>query len=109
MKKEYTQRHPIVNGLFYPDSKEELENTIQGYIERVDKDKVLKDVNEQTGLTGTGKRTPLVLIAPHAGYIFSGRVQAYSKFAMVPSPRLARTYIQSSLFHFLLILTILWA
>lgn len=78
MKKEYTQRHPIVNGLFYPDSKEELENTIQGYIERVDKDKVLKDVNEQTGLTGTGKRTPLVLIAPHAGYIFSGRVQAYS-------------------------------
>jgi AmmeMemoRadiSam system protein B len=78
MKKEYTQRYPIVNGLFYPDSKEDLENIIQGYIEKVDKEKLLENVIEQTGLTDAGERSPLVVIAPHAGYIFSGRVQAYS-------------------------------
>ena len=78
MKKEHTQRHPIVNGLFYPDSKEDLENMIQEYIDKVDKDKLIEDVNEQTGLKNAGEIPPLVLIAPHAGYIFSGKVQAYS-------------------------------
>jgi AmmeMemoRadiSam system protein B len=77
MKKEYTERYPIVNGLFYPDSKEELENTVQGYIERIEEDKLYEDIKKQTGLGDIEKKAPLVIIAPHAGYIFSGKVQAY--------------------------------
>ena len=77
MKKEFTQRHPIVNGLFYPDSKEELENIVQGYIERIEKDKLYENIKKQTGLADLEKKVPRVIMSPHAGYIFSGKVQAY--------------------------------
>jgi AmmeMemoRadiSam system protein B len=78
MKKEYTLRHPVVNGLFYPDGKEELENITNGYIERVDSEALYAKIAQDTGFDGPENLTPLVLIAPHAGYIFSGKVQAYA-------------------------------
>ena len=78
MKKEYTLRHPVVNGLFYPDEKDELEGMVRGYLEKVDKTTLYQSIQEQTGLTNPEKLSPSIIIAPHAGYIFSGKVQAYS-------------------------------
>jgi AmmeMemoRadiSam system protein B len=78
MKKEYTLRHPVVNGLFYPDDKSELENTVSGYIEKIDKQELYSTIREQTGFDKPEEVLPEVLIVPHAGYIFSGKVKAYS-------------------------------
>jgi AmmeMemoRadiSam system protein B len=77
MEIERTLRHPVVSGIFYPDDREELENTVSGYIEQVDEaglaDSLLK--------AGGGIRrdeTPHAVIVPHAGYIFSARAQAHA-------------------------------
>ena len=74
MKKEYTLRHPVVNGLFYPDKKSELENIVTEYMEKVDKQSLYESIREQTGLRNPEEVLPLALIVPHAGYIFSGKV-----------------------------------
>ncbi|KPJ87886.1 MAG: hypothetical protein AMS17_07210 [Spirochaetes bacterium DG_61] len=78
MKTEYTLRHPVVSGLFYPDDREELKNTVRGYMERVDKRALQDLIRESTGLDNTEQKMPLIIIAPHAGYIFSAKVQAYA-------------------------------
>jgi len=78
MKKEHTLRHPIVNGLFYPDSKDQLQNSIKGYLEKIDRKSLLQSISDQTGFEKPSETVPLVLISPHAGYIFSGAVQAYT-------------------------------
>jgi hypothetical protein len=78
MKTEYTLRHPVVNGLFYPDDREELENTVRGYMERVDGAALHDLIYEHTGLDEQEQEMPLAIIAPHAGYVFSAKVQAYA-------------------------------
>ncbi|MFH1685972.1 MAG: AmmeMemoRadiSam system protein B [bacterium] len=57
-----TDRKPAVAGLFYPANPGELAKTIAGFFSEVDK------------LPIDGH--PLALIAPHAGYPYSGRVAA---------------------------------
>ncbi|MFN3550751.1 MAG: AmmeMemoRadiSam system protein B [Endomicrobiia bacterium] len=58
-------RKPAVSGQFYPSDAKELKNTIKRYFENI-------------------KNLPLAegeilgIISPHAGYIFSGQVAAYS-------------------------------
>jgi len=86
MRKEYTLRHPVVNGLFYPDKKSELENIVTEYMEKADKKSLYESIREQTGLRNPEEVLPLALIVPHAGYIFSGKVQAYSYSLLVNSP-----------------------
>jgi AmmeMemoRadiSam system protein B len=78
MKKEYRLRHPVVSGLFYPDRGEELKKEIEIYLEKVDRSELLHTVAEQTGFDDPESVQPLAAIAPHAGYIFSGSVQARS-------------------------------
>ena len=78
MKTEYTLRHPVVSGLFYPDEKEELEGMVQGYIDKIDRQLLFQSIREQTGLKNPETIAPMILIAPHAGYIFSAKVQAYA-------------------------------
>jgi len=78
MKKQNTLRYPVVSGLFYPDTEEELRRTVDGYLERVDIDSVYKNIVEQTKIENPQELYPEVIIAPHAGYIFSGMVQAFS-------------------------------
>jgi len=75
MDKAHTVRFPVVNGLFYPDRREELEHSIDGYLARVSSESLFGAIAEQTGMKDV---TPVVVISPHAGYIFSGSVQAYS-------------------------------
>ncbi len=77
-KKGKTLRYPVVSGLFYPDGKEELDRSIESYLQEIDRDSLYTKVSEQTGIKEPKNYGPLVLISPHAGYIFSGRVQAHS-------------------------------
>lgn len=57
-------RPPRVAGQFYPENPVELTKMIAGYFSQVDK----PDIEGQT----------LALIAPHAGYMYSGRVAAHA-------------------------------
>lgn len=63
-------REPAVAGLFYPDDPGVLRSMIRGYLERVE----------------VHQRAPKALIAPHAGYIYSGPVAA-SAYALISALR----------------------
>jgi MEMO1 family protein len=58
------RRTPGVAGAFYPSDTAKLKHDIETYMENVDYDEKLEN------LTG--------IISPHAGYVFSGQVAAYS-------------------------------
>jgi MEMO1 family protein len=60
-------RQPVVAGLFYPAEAETLRRMVQGFL-------------DQAAVAGA---TPKALIAPHAGYIYSGPVAAsvYARLA----------------------------
>jgi AmmeMemoRadiSam system protein B/AmmeMemoRadiSam system protein A len=62
---EGSVRHPAVAGMFYPGGAEQLASDVDGYLD-------VTDVPEFKGVVG--------LIAPHAGYMYSGAVagRAYS-------------------------------
>ncbi len=77
MAKEQTLRYPVVSGLFYPDGEEQLRSNVEGYLGKIDRSALIDDVRKQTGIDPSA-RPPLAVIAPHAGYIYSGRVQAFS-------------------------------
>jgi len=78
MEEEHKLRHPVVSGLFYPDEPAELARIVTGYLEKVDKKKLHESIEEQTGIEDASRSVPLVVVAPHAGYIFSGKIQAFS-------------------------------
>ncbi len=78
MDKEYTLRHPIVSGLFYPDRRDELKGVIENNLKKIDKGQLFHSIAEQTNLKSPEKEKPLVIIVPHAGFIFSGSLQAHS-------------------------------
>ena len=78
MKKEYKLRHPVVSGLFYPDHGEELQKEIDIYIGKIDQGELKGKIGDQTGIDDPSSVQPCAVIAPHAGYIFSGSVQAHS-------------------------------
>jgi len=63
-----TIRRPAVAGLFYPDDPSELATTVDGLL-------------DQAG--PRPERRLRALVAPHAGYVYSGPVTA-SAFALVP-------------------------
>ena len=82
-----TVREPAVAGLFYPADAKELKRDIQHYLAEATPGRI---------------RTPKALIAPHAGYVYSGPVagEAYAQLAplaekitrvviLAPSHRLA--------------------
>ena len=84
MKKEYKLRHPVVSGLFYPDRREELKKEIETYLGKIDREALNSSIREQTGISDPTSVQPVAIIAPHAGYIFSGTVQAYSYALLQP-------------------------
>ena len=61
-------RPPVVAGMFYPKDREELIFTINKMLDNVDIDIIEPYLNEKI----------LGFIAPHAGYIYSGQVAAYT-------------------------------
>jgi hypothetical protein len=63
----YSQtRTPAVAGQWYPAKKGELENLLTTFFENIKLDEDIKELE------------PFGLIAPHAGYMYSGQVAAYS-------------------------------
>lgn len=78
MEARKTTRYPVVSGLFYPDDPDELRVVVQRYIDDVNIDDVYGEISGQTGLEKPESIRPLGIIVPHAGYIFSGRLQAIS-------------------------------
>jgi len=77
MSQNKTKRVPIVSGLFYPSNPEELSSIISKYLDDVNKNEIQNKIREQTSLN-IEELKPMVIIAPHAGYMFSGKIQAYS-------------------------------
>lgn len=57
-------RKPAVAGAFYPADKEELTRSINGFLDNAKKIDIDKRI--------------LAIITPHAGYVYSGQVAAYS-------------------------------
>jgi len=57
-------RKPVVAGSFYPSDKDELKTLIIEYLNKVEDTNIRGDI--------------ITLISPHAGYIYSGSVAAYS-------------------------------
>jgi len=70
-------REPAVAGLFYPGAPDELRTTIDGYLSAVQ---------------GAGA-SPKALIAPHAGYIYSGPVAAAAFATLVEARETVRRVI----------------
>ena len=62
-------KRPVVAGLFYPDSAQELKDTLTGLMLEAD--------------TSAGER-PHAIIAPHAGYQYSGPVAASAYATLAP-------------------------
>jgi len=63
-------RQPTVAGTFYPGVRSQLEAAVDGF---------LRDAGERAGKRDAGKSVggaPKALIAPHAGYVYSGAVAA---------------------------------
>ena len=58
-------REPVVNGMFYPASKEKLSKMISSFL--IESNPIPND-----------KKKLLGLIAPHAGYVYSGSCAAYA-------------------------------
>lgn len=54
-------REPAVAGMFYPDDPDELRRMVDGFLQQV---------------PDTTEAAPKAIIAPHAGYVFSGPVAA---------------------------------
>ncbi|MBW7995441.1 MAG: AmmeMemoRadiSam system protein B [Candidatus Glassbacteria bacterium] len=59
---EQTIRKPAVAGTFYPADRERLRSEIKNYLEKVEQDRTGEDI--------------AALVAPHAGYMYSGPVAA---------------------------------
>jgi len=57
-------REPAVSGAFYPANKEELARQVDGFLANAEKTDI--------------KGRIIALIVPHAGYVYSGQVAAYS-------------------------------
>lgn len=58
-------RKPAVSGQFYPDDAEKLRLTIQTFLE-----------NAYKPIENTSDIAPVAIIAPHAGYVYSGQIAA---------------------------------
>jgi len=57
-------RDPLLAGAWYPGSEAELRTLVEKFLSRVPPSNI--------------SETPVALIAPHAGYVYSGQVAAYS-------------------------------
>ncbi|UCF67000.1 MAG: AmmeMemoRadiSam system protein B [Acidobacteriota bacterium] len=64
-------RHPAVSGLFYPAEAKELSALVTEYLEHA----------------GPAPTVPKAIIAPHAGYVYSGPVAASAYAALAPARR----------------------
>ncbi|HYW97235.1 MAG TPA: AmmeMemoRadiSam system protein B [Bacteroidales bacterium] len=74
-------REPAVAGSFYPDDATDLSNMLAGFF------------TQTRRLDDPGSPQPLALVAPHAGYVFSGQVAAWSYAQLDPDKHYANIFI----------------
>src|SRR4051812_14960855 len=72
----FNVRPPAVAGAFYPASPAELEGVVSGF---------LAAARQAAPAGSPATRTPKAIIAPHAGYVYSGAI-AGSAFAALDRP-----------------------
>lgn len=72
-----SMRYPAVAGTFYPDDKDELSRTIEGFLDAVDDGKI-----DETGLHLPKSSKLRGIVVPHAGYEYSGPIAAYGYKAL---------------------------
>jgi hypothetical protein len=71
-------RRPAVAGLYYPNDAEQLASQVRGYL-----DAAADSATTAAKSTQAPPRQPKALIAPHAGYVYSGPIaaSAYARIA----------------------------
>jgi len=69
-------REPAVAGAFYPGDPGELEASVRGY---------LTEASANSGAGADGRPVPKAIVAPHAGYIYSGAVAASAYATLAPA------------------------
>ncbi len=74
-------RQPVVAGSFYPENPVALRNMLEDFF---------KDTKREIP---SGKNIPVALVSPHAGYIFSGRVSAWSYAQLDPDTQYDNIFI----------------
>lgn len=67
-------RQPVVAGSFYPSQEEELRNFIETMI--------TEEMKHKLQNTAKGIREATGVVSPHAGYIYSGRLSAFSFYIL---------------------------
>jgi MEMO1 family protein len=77
-----TDRQPVVAGSFYPDNPEALRTVLQSYFAKAEKRKTEDPV--------------LAILAPHAGYIYSGKVAASAYNQIDPNKEYENIFIIAS-------------
>lgn len=66
-----------VAGQFYPADKKELSAMIDDYLEQATMSNSSTSTSVMSSVSNDSGQAPQVLIVPHAGYVYSGRVAAY--------------------------------
>ena len=75
-------RKPYAAGRFYSDNPDELKNQLQQMFSKSDKE--------------SDRTTPLAIVVPHAGYVFSGEVATAAYDRIVPNRKFDRIFIIGS-------------
>lgn len=78
-------RKPVFAGSFYPSSKNSLLAQLKGYFEQA--------------RVSVSESQPQALIAPHAGYVYSGQVAASVYNQLLENPAVKRVFILASSHH----------
>jgi len=80
----YTIRPPAVAGTFYPAAPRELEETVTG---------LLAAAREAVPLSAPAPKAPKAIIAPHAGYVYSGPIAGSAFAALAPNAATIRRVV----------------
>jgi len=76
-------RPPAVAGMFYPDGEDALRREVEGFLREAGASPEIGNASLQAG--GEASPSPKALIAPHAGYVYSGPVAASAYARLSPS------------------------
>ncbi len=71
-------REAAVAGQFYPGAKAELDATVRNFLDQV-------DAGAEAGSGPVPPAVPKAIIAPHAGYVYSGAVAATAYARLIPA------------------------
>ena len=83
-------KEAAVAGQFYPGSKTELEATVRGFLDAADAG---QGPGSQGGSQGDPQGVPKAIIAPHAGYVYSGAIAASAYARLIPAASIIKRVV----------------